>query len=291
MAVHPKDHLIVHILDPHRDVEGNYRVSTIRMESGRTLTGLIASETKTSIEIIDAEGKKQTIQRSDVEEVRASNKSLMPEGFEKQMTPDELTNLLEFLTLKGKYVPLVLDKVATAVSTKGMFYDEASDAERIVFKDWKPKTFEGVPFVLVDPQGDKIPNVVLLNSPNGKIPPKMPKAVELPINAPLKAIHILGGVSGWGYPYGAKGGVVVTVRLHYADDKTEDHDLKNGEHFADYIRRVDVPGSKFAFAVRGQQVRYLSVTPKRDAVIKRIEFVKGPDASAPVIVAVTAETR
>ena len=53
------------------------------------------------------------------------------------------------------------------------------------------------------------------------------------------------------------------VRLHYADGKTEDHELKNGEHFADYIRRVDVPGSKFAFALRRQQIRYLAVTPKR----------------------------
>ena len=38
------------------------------------------------------------------------------------------------------------------------------------------------------------------------------------------------------------------VRLHYDDGKTEDHELKNGVHFADYIRRVDVPGSEFAFA-------------------------------------------
>ena len=58
------------------------------------------------------------------------------------------------------------------------------------------------------------------------------------------------------------------VRLHYADGKTEDHALKNGEHFADYIRRVDVPGSKFAFDLRGQQIRYLAVNPKRPAAIK-----------------------
>ncbi len=40
------------------------------------------------------------------------------------------------------------------------------------------------------------------------------------------------------------------VRLTYDDGKTEDHELKNGVHFADYIRRVDVPESKFAFALR-----------------------------------------
>ena len=42
-----------------------------------------------------------------------------------------------------------------------------------------------------------------------------------------------------------------TSAFSTADGKTEDHPLKNGEHFADYIRRVDVPGSKFAFALRG----------------------------------------
>ena len=79
------------------------------------------------------------------------------------------------------------------------------------------------------------------------------------------------------------------VRLHYADGQTEDHALKNGEQFADYIRRVDVPDSKFAFMLRGQQIRFLSILPKRTEVIKDIELVKGPDQSAPVVMAVTVE--
>ena len=80
------------------------------------------------------------------------------------------------------------------------------------------------------------------------------------------------------------------VRLHYEDGQTEDHPLKNGEHFADYIRRVDVPGSKFAFSLNGRQVRYLAVSPKRAEKIKQIEFVKGSDNTAPVVMAVTVET-
>src|SRR5262249_430892 len=123
----------------------------------------------------------------------------------------------------------------------------------------------------------------------GKIPPKMPKTVSLPFNAPAKAIHLLSGVSGWGYPYSEKGSVSLTVRLHYADGTTENHPLTNGEHFADYIRRVDVPGSQVAFSLRGKQVRYLAVRPKRTDTIARIEFVKGPDQTAPVIMAVTVE--
>jgi hypothetical protein len=80
------------------------------------------------------------------------------------------------------------------------------------------------------------------------------------------------------------------VRLVYEDGVTEDHGLKNGQHFADYIRHVEVPESKFAFDLRGRQVRYLAVTPKRSTLIKQIDLVKGADATAPVVMAVTVET-
>ena len=98
-----------------------------------------------------------------------------------------------------------------------------------------------------------------------------------------------GGVSGWGYPATMGKSVSVIVRLHYKDGQTEDISLLNGEHFSDYIREVDVPGSKLAFKLRGQQIRYLAVHPKRTETIEQVEFVKGPDATAPVIMAVTIE--
>jgi putative membrane-bound dehydrogenase-like protein len=291
MAVHPKEHLLTDIIDPSRSVENNFRAYTVMTAAGRLVTGLLASESKTAIELFDAEGKKQTILRSDIEKLVPSNKSLMPDGFEKQLSHKELTDLLEFLTERGKYLPLPLDKVATAVSTRGMFMNPEAPAERLIFDDWKPKTIEGVPFHLVDPQGDRTPNVVLLFGPQGTLPPKMPKTVTLPCGAAAKAIHLLSGVSGWGFPYGDKGSVSLIIRLHYADGKTEDHPLKNGEQFADYIRRVDVPASKFAFDLHGRQIRYLAVQPARPAAkIERIELVKGPDDTVPVVMAITIES-
>ena len=215
----------------------------------------------------------------------------MPEGFEKQVTPDEFAGLLEFLTQKGKYVPVPLAKAATVVSTKGMFYSETADAERLIFEDWGPKTVGDVPFQLVDPQGDRIANAVMLRGPESALTRRLPKSVELPCNMPAKAIHFLSGVSGWGFPLGEKGSVTLIVRLHYADGETEDHELKNGEQFADYIRRVDVPGSKFAFPLRGQQIRYFSIVPRRPEKIAKIELLKGPDDCVPVVMAVTVETR
>jgi hypothetical protein len=289
MAVHPKDHLLTDILDPNRSVEANFRAYSVTTKAGRIFTGLLASESKTTIELFDAEGKKQTILRQNVEELLATNKSLMPDGFEKLLSRKDFTNLLEFLTQRGKYLPLPLDKVATLVSTKGMLGGENSRAERLAFSDWKPKTFEGVPFNLIDPQGDRVPNVIMLHSRQGKQPPKMPRSVSLTCNLPAKSIHLLSGISGWGYDNSAKGTVSMIVRLHYADGATEDHALKNGEQFATYARRVDVPGSKFAFDLDGRQLRYLAIEPKRKDKIERIEFVKGSDDTAPIVMAVTME--
>ena len=85
--------------------------------------------------------------------------------------------------------------------------------------------------------------------------------------------------------------VSMIVRLHYADDTVEDHPIRNGVELADYIRVVDVPGSKLAFRLRGgQQVRYFAIHPKKSAAIDRIELVKGNDATAPVVMAVTVES-
>jgi putative membrane-bound dehydrogenase-like protein len=289
MAVHPKDHLLTDILDPSRSVEANFRAYTVTTKAGRVFTGLLASESKTTIELFDAEGKKQTILRQDIEELLATNKSLMPDGFEKLLSRKDLTDLLAFLTQRGKYLPLPLDKVATIVSTGGMLNGEQSRAERLVFSDYKPKTFEGVPFNLVDPQGDRVPNAIMLYSPQGKLPPRMPRSVGLTCNLPAKSIHLLSGISGWGYPDTKKGTVSMIVRLHYAEGATEDHDLKNGEQFAGFAQRTDVPGSKFAFDLNDRQVRYLAIQPKRKDKIERIEFVKGPDDTAPIVMAVTVE--
>ena len=290
MAVHPKPELLMNILDPSRSVEGNFRTYSIRTTDSIVLTGMLASESKTSIEIINAQGKKEVILRDDIEELIASQKSLMPEGFEGQISRTEMRDLLEFLASKGKYVPLPIDKVATSITTKGMFFDEKGTAERLVFNDWSSKTFQGVPFLLVDPQGDRVPNAIMLYGPNGNMAPTMPKQVELTCQTSAVAIHLLSGIGGWSFPASTKGTVSMIVRLHYANGKTEDHSLINGEHFADYIRRVDVPKSEFAFDVKGKQLRYLAIKPTSRDPLARIELVKGPDNSAPVVMAITVQT-
>jgi len=289
MAVHPKHELLTHIIDPSRSVEGNFRIYTVVKTDGLVINGMMTSESRTSITLIDTEAKEHSVPREDIEELVASRKSLMPEGFEKQVTSEELKNLLEFLTEKGKYLPISLDRYATAISTKGLFGDTDDGPDRMVFSDWGPRMLNGLPFIFTDPRGKSGANIILLYGPQGRLPPSMPKSVTLPCNSPAKAIHLLSGVAGWSYPYDTNKTVSMIVRLHYKGGDTEDIELLNAVHFADYIRRVDVPGSEFAFMLRGQQIRHITVTPQRGDQIDSIELVKGPDKTAPIVMAVTIE--
>ena len=291
MAVHPKAHLLVDILNPSFNVEENYRTYVAATTDGRIISGLLSAEGRTSIELLDAEDKRHPLLREDIDELQRTRKSLMPDGFEKQVTQTDLLNLLEFLTQRGKYLPLPLAKAATVVTTRGMFY-AADGSERMIFDDWSPKTFHDVPFALVDPQEGRVPNAVLLYGPIGNVAPHMPRQVSLSCNTAAKAIHLLGCVSGWGAraPV-ANGSVSMIVRLHYQDGQTEDHPLRNGEHLSDYISRFEVPGSEFAFGLQGgKQLRYLAIVPGRTEVIQEIELAKGPDSTAPIVMAITAET-
>ena len=118
----------------------------------------------------------------------------------------------------------------------------------------------------------------------------MPTDVALPCDGPVNAIHLLSGVSGWGYPASREKTTSMIVRLKYSDGVTEDHALINGVHFADYIRRIDVPESEFAFALGSQQIRYLAIYPELKQSLESIAFIKGPDDSSPVVMAVTLES-
>jgi len=289
LGARDKAGIVIDILDPNRSVEGNFRTYTVKTTDGRVFSGLMKSENKNSVELLDSDAKSVIVQRSDIEKMIASPLSLMPEGFEKIGDVD-LAHLLEFLTAKGKFFPLPLEKVATFPSSKRMFLG-LGDEEKLIFPRWGFQSAFDIPFNVLDPQGGKRNNVILLHGPMGEVSKAMPHAVRVPCNTAALAIHLLSGVSGWGHPALPEGSVSLIVRIHYNDGQDEDHALLNGVHFTDYISAAnEVKESKLAFTLRDQQIRYLAIKPKRpDRHIREIEFVKGTDESAPVVMAVTVE--
>lgn len=92
-----RDALLYDILDPNRKIEPRYTDYSVITDDGRIFNGLLDSETTEAVVLLQPEGKRQTIARSQIEEMRASGKSLMPEGVEKEITVQQMADLLEFL--------------------------------------------------------------------------------------------------------------------------------------------------------------------------------------------------
>ncbi len=89
--------LMIQILDPNREVLANYTQYVIVLDSGRVVTGLIASESPTSITLKRAEDVQETVLRQNIDEIIGSGKSLMPEGLEQKINQQQLSDLLAFL--------------------------------------------------------------------------------------------------------------------------------------------------------------------------------------------------
>ncbi len=102
------DALLVAILDPSGDVDARYQGYAAANVDGKVFSGLLADETSTSITIVEPENKRHTLLRNDIEELRATGKSMMPEGLEKDVTHAQMGDLLAYLastTPKPKSFP------------------------------------------------------------------------------------------------------------------------------------------------------------------------------------------
>jgi putative membrane-bound dehydrogenase-like protein len=86
--------LLIAILDPNRAVEARYINYVAQTKNGQTITGILGSETGNSITLLGPDAKQQVILRTDLEELVSSNKSLMPEGLEKDLKPQDIADLI-----------------------------------------------------------------------------------------------------------------------------------------------------------------------------------------------------
>jgi putative heme-binding domain-containing protein len=292
MSVLGKEELLVHILDPSRDVEGNYHAYSVVLTDGRVLNGMLAGESATSIELIDGEAKRRQILREDIEELSRSSKSVMPDGFEKLVSRGELSDLLEFLTERTQFVPLDLGRVATTSNTEDMFQatdSQSSQAyEQVSTSGWGLKPYAGVPFYRINPQDGRVRNVVMLRAGRRDEASSLPRSVELQCRMAAKAIHILTGSSEAGPRADGRRASSLLVRLHYADGSTEEHRIGGRDLPPDRGSDVERNETVESPPRDPQPLHYSKIEPGNDTVIRAVEFAAGFGAS-PAIVAVTAE--
>ncbi|MBN9122190.1 MAG: neutral/alkaline non-lysosomal ceramidase N-terminal domain-containing protein [Planctomycetes bacterium] len=91
-------YLLSEILDPNRNLDSRYAEYQALTKDDRTVSGILAAETATSITLRGQQAKEETILRTFIETLRGTSKSLMPEGLEKDIAKQDMADLLAYLT-------------------------------------------------------------------------------------------------------------------------------------------------------------------------------------------------
>ncbi|MDO8542909.1 MAG: ThuA domain-containing protein [Opitutaceae bacterium] len=294
MGAHGPSELLVHIVDPNREVDASFFQWNVTTKKGEIHSGIVASENAASMTLRHAGGEIE-IRKDDIASRENTRRSLMPEGLE-GLGSEGLRDLLAFMCgADQKFRVLDLRDAYTADSRRGAFRREDERDETITLHKFGNVTVAGVPFFVMDPA--KAPNgmnfIALKGGPGrNNVSEQFPRHVEINTRMTTASLHFLGGVGGWAWPYGGdagRGRPALKVIVTFADGTTEEHVLKNGEHFADYIGRANVPQSVDAgdFTKRGQ-LRYFALNLGRRGALAKVALESFDNDIVPCTVAITA---
>ena len=97
VASRNKEHLLQDILLPNESIESGYEEYLIETTDGRSISGLIANQTPTTLVLRRAKGQEDAVLRSSIAEIRSLSVSAMPEDVEKDIDVEEMADLLAYL--------------------------------------------------------------------------------------------------------------------------------------------------------------------------------------------------
>ena len=104
-AKYPKDEIITAVLYPSAKISSGYEPVVIALADGRVVTGIVKGETAEAVEVEDAEAKRQSIPKADIDERKPSPVSLMPNGLAEGLSRQDFADLVAYLeTLRDKDV-------------------------------------------------------------------------------------------------------------------------------------------------------------------------------------------
>ena len=90
------------ILFPSAGISHNYENWMILKEDGQIITGVLVGETEDKIQIKDDKGINHEISMDEVDSRKKQKLSLMPADLHKELTEQELVDLVEYLTTLKK---------------------------------------------------------------------------------------------------------------------------------------------------------------------------------------------
>jgi putative membrane-bound dehydrogenase-like protein len=294
MGAHGPAELLVHIVDPNREVDPSFWAFNVTTKKGEVLQGVVTSENSATVTLATQVGVRE-IAKSDIEKRENTQRSLMPEGLD-GLGPEALRDILAFIVgdAAKQFRILHLADAFTADSRDGVFASARPEGGRVKLNKFGNVKVEGVPFFIQDPTKSSTGgNLIVLKGGPGKDnhSQTFPAKAEVAINVAAKRLQILSGVSGWGWPAVQDEAPALKATVVYEGGEKEEFTFFNGIHFSDYIRPVEVPGSRGIEGLAdGQEPRLLTLALTKKGIAKTL-ILESPveNKTPPVIVAVTAD--
>ena len=94
------DRLLEDILDPNRNVDQAFRVTSLALENGQVVSGLVLREEGEILVLADSQGKEVRVPKAAVVERKVSPLSPMPANLADQISPNDFNVLLDYLLSK-----------------------------------------------------------------------------------------------------------------------------------------------------------------------------------------------
>jgi len=95
-----REKLLGNILEPSREITAGFNAATVETRSGEQLTGVVIAESDGAVTLRLPGGVLRNIPPVELAKIERNARSLMPEGIEAGLSPQEMADLLEFLSAR-----------------------------------------------------------------------------------------------------------------------------------------------------------------------------------------------
>jgi len=125
--------LVESVLRPSATISPGYGTVVIETKAGDVFQGVLKQSTAAELQLMGADGKRVSIATAEIKEKSGSAVSLMPEGLEASISPQEFTDLIEYLTtlkqpasalVSHHGMPELIEPLANPVSVHPFFKTE-----------------------------------------------------------------------------------------------------------------------------------------------------------------------
>jgi putative membrane-bound dehydrogenase-like protein len=119
------DDFLLAILNPSAAIEPKFVAYEVEMKDGRSFGGIVRGETATGLTLVQPGGIEEKLLRSEIKALRASSLSLMPDGLEQAIAPQDMADLIGWIK-QGAPAPFGSASPEQATRARNAFRKEQS---------------------------------------------------------------------------------------------------------------------------------------------------------------------